>query len=82
MAHEWAKGLLCLVLLLGLVFAVLRIPEWGQETPPRESYGGLATGLFGPWVFAFELLSVLLLAALIGALYLSQKIPRGEEETR
>jgi|GEM_PF-2440462 len=82
MAHEWAKGLLCLVLLGGLVFAVIRIPEWQGETAKRETYEGLANGLFGPWLFAFELLSVLLLAALIGALYLSQKIPRGEEENR
>lgn len=82
MAHEWAKGLLCLFLLIGLVMAVRGIPEWRQETPGRETYGGFAQGLFGPWVLAFELLSVLLLAALIGALYMSQKIPKGEEESR
>jgi NADH:ubiquinone oxidoreductase subunit 6 (subunit J) len=81
MAHEWAKGLLCLVLLTGLMTSVLWNPNFRRDTPRQETFEGLAGGLFGNWVFAFELLSLLLLAALIGALFLSQKLGRREDES-
>lgn len=79
MTHTWAKGLLCLLLLGGLVFAITGIEDWQAATPARESYKGLADGLFDKWMLPFELLSVLLLAALFGALYLSKKNPNDEE---
>lgn len=52
---------------------MLPVTAWRQELLRQETLDGIARGLFGPWVLAFELLSVLLLAALIGALYLAQK---------
>ena len=78
MAHEWAKGLVAATLLIGLVAAVMPIQAWKQDTPRQESYEGLADALFGTWLLPFELLSVLLLVALIGALYLSDR--RRKEE--
>jgi NADH-quinone oxidoreductase subunit J len=80
MGREWAKGLLCLFLLMGLVWAAFQEPAWRADTPLQENWPGLADALFNKWLLAFELVSVLLLAALVGALYLSRKTPRGEEE--
>lgn len=76
MGHEWAKGLLVALLLAGLLLTVLAVPEWTSETPRQETFGGLADALFERWVFAFELLSLLLLGALLGALYLGAKARR------
>lgn len=76
MGNEWAKGLLAAVLLGGLLFPVLGVEAWTQETPRQESFEGLGDALFEKWVFAFELLSLLLLGALIGALYLGAKTRR------
>lgn len=78
--HDWAKGTVAALLLVGLAFAALKVPEWSGDTPAVETLDGIAQLLFQPWVLAFELLSILLLAALFGSLYLSQKVPPGEEE--
>lgn len=80
MAREWIKGLVCILLLTGLVVTVLPIQAWRIDTPVRETMPGIANALFRDWVFAFELLSVLLLAALLGALFLGHKQRRGEED--
>ena len=45
--------------------------------PYTENIKNLAQLLFGPYVLAFELLSVLLVTAMLGALYLAE---RGEKE--
>ncbi len=79
MAHEWAKGLVAAFLLTGLLMTALGVDAWQQETPPQETMEGLADTLFDKWVVPFELLSVLLLAALLGALHLSQKRANDEE---
>lgn len=52
----------------GLFFAML-VPLAGQGTvtPVSGDTRAVATAIFGTWVWPFELLSVLLLAALIGA---------------
>ena len=59
---------LLLAVLLPLATRVERLPT---------STEALAKDLFGPWVWPFELLSLLLLAALVGALAVSRS--RGEE---
>lgn len=79
-AHDWVKALLCVLLLGGLVLTITRIGPWLSETPQQESWPGLASGLFDTWVFPFELLSILLLGALVGALYLSAKERRTQED--
>lgn len=45
--------------------------------PYTENIKYLAQQLFGPYVLAFELLSVLLVTAMLGALYLAE---RGNKE--
>lgn len=84
MAHEWAKGLLAALLLCALVLTVLPISEWQRDVSRQQTLDdglqGFVDGLFGPWLVPFELLSLLLLAALIGALYLSAKRPPEERD--
>jgi NADH:ubiquinone oxidoreductase subunit 6 (subunit J) len=58
-------------------------PEGGVEVPSpgddpdltvrRGVTKALAWGLAGPYLFAFEVVSVLLLAALVGAAFLARK---------
>lgn len=45
--------------------------------PYTENIKTLAQQIFGPYVLAFELLSVLLVIAMLGALYLAE---RGDKE--
>lgn len=80
MAHEWAKGLLASLLLVALVSTVLPIQAWREGTPPQESIPRISKSLFDTWVFPFELLSILLLGALLGALAMGQKVRREERE--
>ncbi len=69
-----------------LVFAVLftAIDDsnrvwYGKEDPNQVGVAGIAGGpeirggIFSDFIFSFELLSLLLLAALIGALYVAKK---------
>jgi NADH:ubiquinone oxidoreductase subunit 6 (subunit J) len=78
--------------LLALIFAVtLGGGGWSATvfdgTPPPEGTRGAADALFGPYLLAFEVASVLLLAAVIGGIYLAS-LPRAgqigaeEEEER
>jgi len=50
------------------VFADLRV-----KPPPAGSAERVGAAIFGDWVLPFEVLSVLLLAALVGAIVLSKK---------
>lgn len=63
-------------LLSGLLFTLLAVPDWTRETPRQETFEGLGQALFDKWVFPFEVLSLLLLGALFGGLYLGAKIRR------
>ena len=56
------------------LFASVLLPALGGEirTPRAGDTQGIATQLFGSWVWPFELLSVLLLMALIAALAVSR----------
>ena len=77
--------------LLALIFAVTLGGGWNATvfdgTPPPEGTRGAADALFGPYLLAFEVASVLLLAAVIGGIYLAS-LPRAgqigaeEEEER
>ena len=64
------------LLLLGLAAALAAIvttAPWQAVPQGQESYGQLAQAIFGPYLLPFELLSLLLLAALIGAVVLARK---------
>lgn len=72
----------------GLLVAVLATAVRGRTTDvgsaqaaTRSGSQPLATSLFGSWVLPFELLSLLLLAALVGALVLSRE-PAAAVETQ
>jgi len=70
-----ALGRLAL-LLLGLAAALAAIvttAPWQAVPQGQESYRQLAQAIFGPYLLPFELLSLLLLAALIGAVVLARK---------
>lgn len=51
------------------LFASMLVPlvGWGPVTPANGDTRAVATAIFGTWVWPFELLSLLLLAALVGA---------------
>jgi hypothetical protein len=66
--------------LLSLLFAVtLGANDWGATvfdgTPAPQGTTSTAAELFGPYLLAFEVVSVLILAAVIGGIYLAS-IPR------
>ena len=75
-ASPWWQQLLAAVLALSVavLLAVTLVPLVGEGA--QESKNGdtqaVATAVFGTWVWPFELLSVLLLAALIGAFALAK----------
>ncbi len=76
LASPWWQRLLAAVLAVSVsvLLAVTLVPLVGEG--PLESKNGnttaVATAVFGTWVWPFELLSVLLLAALIGAFALAK----------
>ncbi|MEQ8859775.1 MAG: NADH-quinone oxidoreductase subunit J [Pseudomonadales bacterium] len=83
--HAWLRprhwigpGLLSVVLLLELSYLIFAggSATAGRVIGPREV--GLA--LFGPYLLAVELASVLLLAALVGAYHLGRRYLRGRQD--
>jgi len=62
------------------LFASVLLPALGGQLRPVKAAttAGIATQLFGAWVWPFELLSVLLLMALIAALAVS-RMPSGRQ---
>jgi NADH:ubiquinone oxidoreductase subunit 6 (subunit J) len=75
-------NLLIILLLFAVLFLAIddstRVWAGKEEVTPisiEEIAGGPAArgGIFSDYIFSFELLSLLLLAALIGALYIAKK---------
>ncbi len=71
-------NLIIALLLFGVLFTAIDTTVWtGKEevTPitTEQIAGPGAGGIFSDFIFSFELLSLLLLAALIGALYIAKK---------
>jgi NADH-quinone oxidoreductase subunit J len=78
--HQWqnrlAGGIVAVLLLIGLASLTLRV--WPlDQTPASQPVAGstaaLGESLFRDYVLPFEVVSFLLLAALIGAIVLSRK---------
>lgn len=65
-------GVLVTVLVQGFHDAYISLDSGSDGTPVSGSAGELGAGVFRTWVLPFEVLSVLLLAALIGAIVLSR----------
>ncbi len=72
----WLSGVFVLVL-LGLMWAMLQGVQFRQPDRADLSIFGtvqsIAVGLFTTYLYPFELTSILLLVAAIGAIYLSRK---------
>jgi NADH-quinone oxidoreductase subunit J len=66
-----------------VLFAAVLLPALGGELRPTGGGDtkGIATQLFGAWVWPFELLSLLLLVALIAALAVS-RMPNKDPDAR
>lgn len=75
--QTWLAGLFVLVL-LGLMWAMLqgiqyRQPDHGVDPGFFGTVQAVAIGLFTNYLYPFELTSLLLLVAAVGAIYLSRK---------
>src|SRR5256885_3222342 len=75
--QSWLAGIFVLVL-LGLMWAMLqgvqyRQPDSGVNLSFFGTVQSIAIGLFTTYLYPFELTSILLLVAAIGAIYLSRK---------
>ena len=79
----WAGGLAALTLVLLMLVAIL-LTEWPGATGQVGAAGArdIALLLFGDYLFAFEVVGVLLLAAVIGGLYLARRDPDMPETNR
>ncbi|MCS6903673.1 MAG: NADH-quinone oxidoreductase subunit J [Candidatus Bipolaricaulota bacterium] len=69
------RSLLVFALFVMLLSVVLSPSGWQSLPRAGESFRALGEMLFGAQVLAFELLSVLLLAALVGAILLARRSP-------
>ena len=56
-----------------LVVLILAPEAWQSAPLGAENFKAIGEVLFGPYLLAFEIVSVLLVAALVGALYLAWK---------
>ena len=78
--QSWLSVLFVLAL-LGLIWAMLQGIQYRQPEPTDLSVFGtvqsIAVGLFTTYLYPFELTSILLLVAAIGAIYLSRR--QGED---
>ncbi len=78
-----AGAVVCLLLLAGLTGLLLHA-KWTPATPASAgsppTVSGIGAALLGQYLVPFELVSVLLLAVMIGAAYLAQ--PTKEQERR
>ena len=74
--QSWLSGLFALAL-LGLMWALLQGVQYRQPEKADLSFFGtvqsIGVGLFTTYLYPFELTSILLLTAAIGAIYLSRK---------
>ncbi|HSS61659.1 MAG TPA: NADH-quinone oxidoreductase subunit J [Candidatus Limnocylindrales bacterium] len=74
--QSWLSAVFLLVL-LGLMWAMLQGIQYRQPEKADLSFFGtvqsIAVGLFTTYLYPFELTSILLLVAAIGAIYLSRK---------
>lgn len=59
--------------LIILVSLLLSVPGWRVLPRGVESFLGLGRAIFSQYLLPFEVLSVLLLAALVGAVFLAKR---------
>jgi NADH-quinone oxidoreductase subunit J len=82
--RQWWAGAIAAVALVLLMLAAILLTTWplaGDEIVPQTARD-IAHLLFGDYLFAFEVVGVLLLAAVIGGLYLARRDPDMPETNR
>ena len=67
-AGRWWRRLV----FVGVAGTILRAPRAGGPPPPDLTTATLGRAVLTEWVLAFEVLGILLVAALLGALYLAR----------
>jgi NADH-quinone oxidoreductase subunit J len=75
--RQWWVGLLAAIALVGLLLGAILLTSWplaADEIVPQDARD-VARSLFDDYLFAFEVVGVLLLAAVIGGLYLARRDP-------
>lgn len=78
--RNWTIGLL-IVLALGLQQVLIRLPLVPQVRPVDGSPEGIGAILLGPYVYLFQLAGLLLLVALVAAIYLTREPEPAEHYT-
>lgn len=75
--RQWWAGALAAIVLVGLMLLTILFTAWpnAQESITGADPGQIALLLFSDYLLAFEVLGVLLLAAVIGGLYLARRDP-------
>ena len=72
--RQWWAGALAAIVLVGLLLVSIMLTEWdATETVQVAEARDVALTLFDDYMLAFLALGVLLLAAVIGALYLAKR---------
>ena len=74
MNNQWLAAAGVAVLLFVLLVSTT-FQQWNlsQDAPPADSVGLLGAAFLGPYILPFEIVSVLLLAALIGAIVIARE---------
>src|SRR5688572_24884999 len=75
--RQWWVGLLAAIALVGLLLGAILLTSWplaADQIVPQDARD-VARSLFDDYLFAFEVVGVLLLAAVIGGLYLARRDP-------
>lgn len=68
-----AKGIMVLVILATMLFAITQAFDWYTPTVREGFFSEMAQAMFSTFIVPFEVLGFLLLAALVGALYIAHK---------
>jgi NADH-quinone oxidoreductase subunit J len=79
--RQWWAGLLAAIVIVGLLVMSILLTAWplaGSELIPQDARD-IARNLFGDYLFAFEIVGLLLLAAVVGGLYLARRDPEMPE---
>jgi NADH-quinone oxidoreductase subunit J len=72
--RQWWAGAIAAALLVGLMITAILLTEWPHDGEVHAADAReIALTLFEDYLFAFEVLGVLLLAAVIGGLYLAKR---------
>ena len=75
--RQWWIGLIAAIVLVVLLLSAILLTTWPLEADaiiPQDARD-VARNLFDHYLFAFEVIGVLLLAAVIGGLYLARRDP-------